>query len=352
METITHKIVIHGPGGYEKLKLEKQATTQPGPGEVLVRVEASGVNYADVAVRWGLYESAKKYVGWPITPGFEYAGVVEATGAGVKNWKKGDRVFGIVRFGAYSTHVVVPEHQLFRIPESFTAEQAAGFPAVFMTAYHALFQNVVTRPGMTVLVHSAAGGVGTALLQLCKIGGMKTIGVVGSAHKVETAKKFGATHVIDKSTEDLWAKVDEYAPEGCDLVLDANGFETLMKGYQRLKPTGKLLSYGFHSMLPKKGGRVNYVKLAWDYLRTPRFNPIHMTNLNRSLVTFNVSFLFDRHDLLAEAMTAMLKWIDEGKITPPAVTCYKLSDVAKAHEAIESGQTVGKLILTTKELTQ
>ena len=168
------KIVIYKPGGYDRLVLEAHPVPRPGRDEILVCTEASGVNYADIAVRWGLYESAKKYVGWPITPGFEYAGTVEAIGdGGGARHKVGDKVFGITRFGAYSTHVVVPSHQAFPINKLFSFNEAAGFPAVYMTAYHALFQNIVIRQGMSILVHSAAGGVGTALLQLGRIAGCK-----------------------------------------------------------------------------------------------------------------------------------------------------------------------------------
>src|SRR4051794_25800365 len=130
------KIVIHRPGGYGVLKLETHPEPEPGPGEVVVRIRAAGVNYADCCVRWGVYESARKYVGWPITPGFEFAGEIVGVGAGVQGRRIGETVFGITRFGAYSTSVLVPEHQVFPVPSSLTLEQAAGFPAVHMTAYH------------------------------------------------------------------------------------------------------------------------------------------------------------------------------------------------------------------------
>lgn len=340
------RVIIHKPGGYERLKIENMPTPEPKPDQVLVKNHASGVNYADVAVRWGVYESAKKYVGWPITPGFEFAGVVEKMGDQVQGFKVGDRVFGITLFGGYSSHVVVDQNFLFHIPERFSFEQAAGFPAVYLTAYHALFQHVRVREKMDVLIHSAAGGVGSALLSLGQILKLNMIGVVGSSHKVAKAKSRGAHHVIDKSTENLWQKAEEYCPGGYDIILDANGASTLKESYQHLKSTGKLISYGFHSMLPKKGGHINYLKLAYQYLKTPRFNPIHMTNENKSVITFNVSFLMERLDYLKEGMQDMLAWIDEGKIDPPETTLFPVEQVAKAHAAIESGQTTGKLILT------
>jgi NADPH:quinone reductase-like Zn-dependent oxidoreductase len=346
------KIVVHRPGSYDQLRLESHPTPAPGPGAVLVRTDACGVSYADVLVRRGLYASARQFVGWPITPGFEFAGRVEAVGEGVSAVAAGDRVAGVSRFGAYATHVVVPSQQLFAMPSGFSAAQAAGCPAVFMTAYHALYQQIVLRSGMSVLVHSAAGGVGTTLLQLGRIAGCRMIGVVGSTHKVETARAFGADEVIDTSVDDLWTRAEQYAPGGYDVVLDANGVSTLRQSYEHLRPTGRLVSYGFASMLPRGGGRTNYLKLAWDYVRTPRFTPLRMTTENRSVIAFNLSFLFDRPDILEEGTAAMLRWAGEGRLRSPAITTYTLADAGRAHRDLESGRTVGKLVLLTGSAEQ
>ena len=307
------------------------------------------MNYADCAVRWGLYESAKKFVGYPITPGFEFAGKVAALGEGVTGFEVGQDVFGVRLFGSYATQVCVPAHQVRALPKGWSKVQAAGFPAVFFTAYHALFQQQRLRPGMKILVHSAAGGVGTALLQLGKIAGCEMTGVVGSSHKVDTARQFGADHVIDKSTQDLWREAEKIAPEGFDVVLDANGYATLKDSWAHVRPTGKLVIYGFHTMLPKQGGKLNWPKLIWGWIKTPRFNPIDLPNQNKSILSFNLSFLFDRRDLFSEGMDDMLRWIAEGRIQPPATRCFPLKDAAEAHKAIESGQSVGKLILVSEE---
>lgn len=339
------KVVIHRPGGYERLEIETTEDPQPGPGEVLVKTLGIGVNYADCVIRWGLYESAKKYVGWPITPGFEFSGVIEAIGEGSHSWKVGDKVFGLSRFGAYSSHVVVPAQQIYPLPSSLSVEEAAGFPAVFLTAYHGLFQNIIVRPKMKILVHSAAGGVGGALVQLGRVAQCFVVGVVGSSHKVESTLENGANHVIDKSKENLWEQARYFVPEGYDLIFDANGVSTLADSYKHLRPTGKLVCYGFHSMFPKQGGKVQYLRLLTQYLRTPRFNPLKMTSDNKSLITFNLSFLFDRTDLLDEGMNHMLALLKEGKIRGPKVTCFPLEKVGKAHESLESGKTVGKLVL-------
>lgn len=343
------RIVIHRPGGYDRLRLETHPTPEPGPGEVRVRVAACGVNYADVVVRLGLYASAKKYVGWPITPGFEFAGVVEALGTGVTGPPVGTRVLGVSRFGAYATHVVVPAHQVYLRPAGLDATHAAGVPAVFITAYHALFNLAHVRAGERVLVHSAAGGVGTAALQLCRVAGARVTGVVGSAAKVPVAQAFGAEVVIDASREDLWARARQAVPGGYDVALDANGVSTLWESYRHLRPTGRLVIYGFASMLPRGGGRLDYLRMAWDYWRTPRFDPLRMTSSNKSVLAFNLSFLFDRADLLGDAMARLLAWLEDGAIRPADVTTFALADAAEAHRAIETGRTTGKLVLLTGE---
>ncbi len=337
------KIVIHSPGGYEKLCLEEHPAPAMKPGHVRVAIKAAGINYADITVRWGLYESAKQYVGWPITPGFEYAGVVSESDD--ERFSVGERVFGLTLFGGYASEIVVPPHQLFKLPAQFDFATGAGFPAVFLTAYHALFQNIVVRPGMKVLIHSAAGGVGSSLVQLAKIAGLEVVGVVGRSEKVALVKSLGADAVIDKSQEDLWHRAQLYAPAGYDIILDANGVETLQASYEHLRPTGKLVVYGFHTMLPKSGGRINWLKLAWHWLRTPRFNPLQMTTANKSVVTFNLSFLFDRTDLLHCAMEEMLGWVEAGRVNVAKVTTYRASEVGHAHRDLESGKTSGKLVL-------
>jgi len=199
------KIVIERPGGYRRLQVQEFDNPTPGNNDVLVEVSAAGVNFADIFIRLGLYKSAREFVGWPITPGFEFSGRVLKCGQDVTDLNHGDRVFGLTLFGAYATH-------------KFTSDQWAAFPAVFLTAYHGLFQNFALRPGMKILVHSAAGGVGGALLQLGKSADCRMTGVVGATHKVNTVFDYGADRVIDKSKEDLWARAREIAPDGFDVA--------------------------------------------------------------------------------------------------------------------------------------
>jgi NADPH:quinone reductase-like Zn-dependent oxidoreductase len=261
--------------------------------------------------------------------------------------KPGDPVFGVTLFNGYSTHICAAADLVWAKPKALDFEAAAGFLAVHLTAYHGLLQNVVIRPGMKVLVHSAGGGVGSALVQLCKLHDLHVIGVVGTSHKAWYVRQLGADAVIDKSSRSLWNEAERLCPDGYDLVFDANGPETLARSYAHLKPTGKLLVYGFHSLLPKQGGRVNYLKAALGLLKMPRFNPLSMTTRNKGVVAFNLSFLLARTDLLHAAVRDLTAWVEAGDIQVPRIRSFALADVAQAHQALESGETTGKLVLRT-----
>jgi synaptic vesicle membrane protein VAT-1 len=337
------RVLVRSAGGYDKLETVTEPEPDPralGPDEEIVEVEAIGVNYADCIVRMGLYASAKEYVGWPITPGFEIAG----------RTRDGRDVMAITRFGGYASRVVVPKHQIFPRPPGFSAAEAAAFPAVHLTAWYALFELCKLREGMTLLVHSAAGGVGSALVALGKRAGCRVVGVVRGAHKVEHVRALGADEIIDKASSDLWSAAKRFAPRGYDVVLDANGVETLRESFAHLAPTGRLVVYGFATMLPRGGGaggrgKPSWAKLARDWLRTPRFDPLTLTNDNKSVMAFNLSYLFERGDIVTEAMDALFGFVADGTLRPPRVESFPLDRVADAHRALESGRTVGKLVL-------
>jgi synaptic vesicle membrane protein VAT-1 len=339
------RVQINRPGRYDALKLVESPDLEPTDDEVLLNVEAIGVNYADSIVRMGLYASARELHGYPITPGFEVAGRVAAVGRNVSGWTIGERALGVTLFGGYASQICLTTERLFKLGPTLSLDQAAGLPTVFLTAWFCIDRLAHVESGEVALVHSAAGGVGSALVQLLKQRGATVIGVVGAAHKVATARAQGCDQVIDKSTAPLWRRARELAPAGFHHVFDANGVSTLRESFEHLKPMGKLVLYGFHSMLPKTGGWPNWPKLAWDWLRTPRFSPLEMTQVNKSVLACNLSFLSAESALLRRGMLELLAQFESGALKPLPVTCYRLAQVADAQRAIESGQTVGKLIL-------
>lgn len=341
------KIVIDKAGNYERLKIQEFPDPKPGKREVLIEVYACGVNFADCVVRMGLYQSAKEFVGWPITPGFEVAGIIVDVGEDATRFEVGQKVIAMTLFGGYTTHLITAEDQVFALPEKLSFAEGAAIPAVFLTAYYALFELAHPNEKDTLLIHSAAGGVGGALVQLGKVAGCRIIGVVGAPHKTDYVKSLGADEVIDKTSQDLWSEAKKLAPEGFDVILDANGAETLLKDYQHLASGGKLVVYGFHTMFTKGKGKPNWIKMFWDYWRTPKFNPFYMTADNHSILAFNLSYLMHKKELLTRAMNVLLILISEKQILLPSIKCYQFEDVAKAHYDLETGQTIGKLVLTT-----
>lgn len=338
------KIVVHRPGGFKRLKLEDQPDPEPGPGEVRVSTRAIGVNFADCVVRMGLYKSAREFVGWPVTPGFEFAGVVSALGEGARSFAIGEPVFGLTRFGAYASDVVVPESFLFRVPSELDLVQAGSFSVAFLTAWYAVFELAALRPGAKVLVHSAAGGVGSAVCQLARGAGADVLGVVGSEHKIDIALRSGAHAVIAKRKQDLWAEASAFAPQGFQAIFDPNGPETLGRSYAALAPMGRLIIYGFHTIL-NHAGMPNPLKLLTGYFRTPRFNPFEMIDKNVTVSAFNLSYLFDHVGLLQSVMQDLKNRLRVGNIRPLDVLEFPLDRAADAHRTLQSGKTVGKLAL-------
>ncbi|HEX6765816.1 MAG TPA: zinc-binding dehydrogenase [Polyangiaceae bacterium] len=339
------RVVVRRPGGVAHLLTEEAPDPVPQPREVCVSVRAVGVNFADLVVRMGLYKSAREYVGWPITPGFELAGTVDAIGSEVVNFKPGDRVLGVTRFGAYTTRICLPEPQLLPIPDGLEMAQAATFPVAFLTAWYAIAELCRLRPKQSVLVHSAAGGVGGALVQLAKRAGAEVVAVVSSSHKVRVAREHGADVVIDKSVEALWPAAERAAPSGFHAVFDANGAETLRQGYRHLAPTGRLVIYGFHTMLGRGSDRLNVLKALIEWLKLPRLNPLDMTDKNVGVLAFNLSYLFDEIGLFHESMRELVGALEKGELRPAAVTEVPFAEVRRAHQMLHSGDTVGKIAL-------
>jgi synaptic vesicle membrane protein VAT-1 len=327
---------------------------------VLVENHAFSVNYADCCIRWGLYESAKQFVGWPIVPGFDIAGVI--SGKFISEvWKPGDRVMGCSLFGAYSSRIAIPSQQLRRIPDSMSMLEAASLPAVSLTALYALHlagqypsAPSTRRKNQAILIHSAAGGVGSMAIQMAKQLGLHPIvGVVGSAHKVDTALQLGCHHVIDKSqtTSDLWVEARRFAPNLYSTILDPNGVSTLQDSYNHLCPTGRLIIFGFHSNLPLGRDMLSpfqWLQMGIKMSRMPKFDPMDLVVSNKSILGFNLSFFADEVDLVGSLFDQILDWWKLGVLKCPQIMEMSMDDIGKAHEWIMSGRSIGKIVIKTE----
>ncbi len=339
------RVVVARPGGVDRLIVEDGPDPAPAAAEVCVKVRGAGVNFADLVVRMGQYRSAREFVGWPVTPGFEVSGVVAGVGEGVETFREGDQVIALTRFGGYASHLCIPEAQVVSLPAGVDPLVAAGFPVAFLTAWYALSELSRLRPGYRVLVHSAAGGVGGALVTLAKRASCVVVAVVGASHKVPVVEALGADVVIDQSREPLWPAVERAAPEGFHVVLDANGGETLRQSYRHVRPGGRLIVYGFHSLLGRGKDRLGLLHALVGLLRTPRFNPLKMVDVNRGVLAFNLSYMFHETALFREAMNELMGWLERGEIRPLPVTPVPFAEVREAHRMLHSGTSTGKIVL-------
>ena len=336
------RIVVPRAGGPGVLEVEAFDPGPPGPGEVAIDVRAIGVNFADIFCRLGLYAAAPPF---PMTPGFEVAGVVAGVGDGVNRFRPGDRVMAVTRFGGYATRLVVAERWVEPLPGSWSFVEGAAFPVAYLTAWHGLVHVGRLAAGETVVVQSAAGGVGMAACAIARALGARVIGTVGSPGKVAAAREAGAEEIVVAPRYDAWARIRELAGgEGVDLVLDAVGGPRLRDAFAALRPVGRLVCYGFSSMTPR-GGRRNWLRLAWQFLRTPRFHPFDLVGKNHTVAGFNLVHLWDRAELFRGAMDRMLALAGEGKLRPFPGPTFPFEEAGRAHEALAARRTTGKVVL-------
>jgi NADPH:quinone reductase-like Zn-dependent oxidoreductase len=310
------------------------------PGEVVVRVRASGVNFADVSARLGLYPDAPPR---PCVVGYEVAGTVESLGPGTDGGLAvGRRVVALTRFGGYAEAIAVPAAQVFPLSEAMTFEAAAAVPVNYLTAVLMLrhFGNV--RAGDRVLVHAAAGGVGMAAIQLCKIAGAEVIGTA-SASKHALLREAGVAHAIDYTTQDFETEVRRITNgRGVDIVLDATG--AFRKSYRCLAPLGRLVCFGFSGAVT--GMKMNWLAVLSRLVKLPWFHPIRLMNDNKAVIGVNLGHLWDHMDLLRREMTGLLADWDAGRIAPVVGKTFPLVDAAAAHRYMQERRNVGKVVLT------
>ncbi len=329
-------------GPPEVLQLREAPDPSPGPGEVLIASRACGINFADIMARLGYYPDAPKL---PAVVGYEVAGDIVAVGPGVSR-TIGERVFAITRFGGYSDRVCVSSAQALPLPDGLSYEEGAAIPVNYLTAYQMLVQMGSVKPGERVLVHSAAGGVGLAAIDLCRVHGAEIIGTA-SASKHAALRERGVEHLVDYTTQDYEREVSRLTGgRGVHLVLDAMGGEHWKKGYRCLAPTGRLVMFGFSNAASgKDGSKLSLLRAA---LRTPWFSypPPKLINDNKALIGVNLGHLWGETELLRDWLDRLLAWYAEGKIHPTVGARFALADAPAAHHYIQDRKNFGKVVLT------
>ena len=335
------QVWIHKIGQPEVLQVREAPDPHPGMGQVRIAVEASGVNFADIMARMGMYPDAPKL---PAVVGYEVSGVIDEVGENVEGIEQGDRVLALMRFGGYSDKVIVKAQQALVLPDNLSTIDAAAIPVNYLTAWIMLITQGNLQPGATVLVHSAGGGVGLAALQIATLCGAKVIGTA-SAQKHPRLKEMGVECCIDYTSEDFEKVVKECTDgNGVDIALDAVGGKSFSKSFRSLAPLGKLFLFGASSLAPSKSRSL--VAAARGLIQMPRFSPISLMQGNKGVFGINMGRLWTQERLMRDTLLEILAQVKNGKLSPVIAKTFLFDHAPEAHHYIQNRKNLGKVLLT------
>jgi NADPH2:quinone reductase len=320
-------IGIKEPGEPNVLVPQERPVPQPGPGEILVKVEAAGVNRPDVMQRKGLYPPPK---GAPDIPGLEIAGEVVALGAGVTRWKTGDKVMALVIGGGYAQYCLAHESHALSVPKGFSMTQAAAVPETFFTVWHNVFERGALKSGETLLVHGGSSGIGTTAIQLAKAFGAKVIVTAGSAEKCDACRKLGADVAVNYKSEDFVAMTKSATGgKGADVILDMVGGDYIERNYEAAAVEGRIVQIAFQGS-PKA---------------TVDFRRIMLKRLHHTGSTLRSRSIEDKGAIARAIEDKVLPLLSGGQVKPIIDSTYPLAKAAEAHARMESSGHIGKIVL-------
>ena len=325
-------------GNMDRLQLMEEDLSHPGEEEVTIKVEAIGLNFADIFAIFGLYSATPKGA---FIPGLEYSGIVIARGKQVTQFKEGDKVMGVTKFGGYSNYLNIDQHYITPLPEDWTFEEGAAFPIQGITAYYALIELGALKNDQTVLIHSAAGGVGILANRIAKKFNAYTIGSIGSSSKIDVINAEGYDDYIirsDNFREDLRQKLGD---RSLSIILECIGGQIFRDGFRLLAPEGRMIVYGSASYATP-GKRPNYLKILRQYWKRPKIDPTRMIEWNKSVMGFNLIHLYNNKDYFSNFLSK-LSGLDIGK--PYIGESYKFEDLIKSVRHFQTGKTKGKVVV-------
>ena len=336
------QIVNRSDGGYEVLEVQEVPDLAPKPDELIIDVKASGLNFADLLARKGLYPDAPSK---PCVMGYEVAGKVSAVGDTVDSGWLGKEVLAFTRFGGQAEQVSVKEPQLFEKPGELSFEQAAGLPVNYLTAYMLLVVMGSLSAEESVLVHNVGGGVGIAALDIAKHIGATIYGTA-SGRKHDFLRERGLDHAIDYRNNDWYEVLMDLTDEkGVELITDPLGGKEFRKSYKALRATGRLGMFGISSA-SRSSGRISGV---WNMLKTvvrmPFYHPVPLMNKNRGVFGVNLGHLWHEPGKSQVWMRKLLNGVEEGWIRPHIDTTFRFDEIADAHCYIEERKNIGKVVL-------
>jgi NADPH:quinone reductase len=346
------RVVVDHFGGPEVLRVVDEDDPRPGPGEVHVRVLAAGVSFTDALIRAGTYLGGPKP---PFTPGYELVGVVEELGPGCSRLRQGDRVGALTVWGADAERVCVPENYAVEVPEDLDPAEVVSLIFPYMTAYQMLHRSARVQPGETVLVHGAAGRVGTAALELGGLAGLRLFGTA-SARDRAAVERLGAV-AIDYRNEDFLARVRALTGDGVDVVLDSLGGPLSLRSFRALRPGGRLVVFGRYATLSQ--GRKNWPAVIEWYAAIAALWLWDKLSPRRRVLAYRIQKFRDAAqkrpgavggeprypEWFQEDFLVLLELLRADKIHPVVAERLPLSQARRAHEMLESSAAKGKLVL-------
>jgi NADPH:quinone reductase-like Zn-dependent oxidoreductase len=334
------QIVTTTTGGIDVLKVQQTADPIPRDDQLVIRVRAAGLNFADILSRQGLYPDSPKK---PVVMGYEVSGVVEAVGKDVDPSLLGTPVAAMTRFGGQAELVAVKAMQVFPKPENLTFEQAAAIPVNYLTAYALLVVMGSLHKGESVLIHNAGGGVGLAALDIAKKIGALTYGTASPGKHKFLAER-GLDHAIDYRKQDWLPVLKEMTNgRGVDLVIDPIGGAHWKKSYAALRATGRLGMFGISTVSANGlSGKLNMLKAA---IQTPRFHPFALLNKNRGVFGLNLGHMWHEPEKVAVWMRELLRGVEEGWVNPYVDRAFSFDEAGAAHRYLEERKNTGKVVL-------
>ncbi|NQU28840.1 MAG: zinc-binding dehydrogenase [Candidatus Marinimicrobia bacterium] len=333
-------IVLRKHGNVENLQIREIAEPQPGSGEVRVKLQAIGLNYAEIQSRKGLYGWAPKL---PYVLGMEGFGQIDAIGEDVENHSVGDHVITVAQFGAYAEKIVVPKTQALPAITYYSVTENVAFAVQYMTAWVGLFEVCRLKPTDTVLIQAAAGGVGTAAVQLAKAFGCRVFGTVGSDHKKTVVENLGIDGVINYRKQDFAAEMRRLnSGNGVDVVLEVVGGEVFRKSLALLNPFGRLVVIGFASLNLKKW---NPVSIYRTLRAIPRVNISKMAERSYAVGASHLGYLLKNPKLMQQVWTDLTDFVRKHNIRPVVGHSFKFDQMTAAHKLMESRQSTGKIVV-------
>jgi NADPH:quinone reductase len=337
------RIVVPRYGGPEVMTIVEESIPEPRPKEIRVRIIAAGVGYPDVLIREGMYPRGPRP---PFTPGYEFIGTVDKLGAGATGFEAGQRVGAITVYGSHADYLCVPGWWLVPVPERLDAAAATVVIFNYLTAYQMLHRAARARERERVLVHGAAGGIGTALLQLGRLAGLELYGT-GSATQTGVISALGAT-AIDYTRSSFVERVRELTPDGVDVALDGIGGGVALGSYRVLRRGGRLVMYGHYGTTI--GGRKSARKAALFYLSGALVFAANLLPNDKRVLAFQVAKLRDRHpEWFREDATTLFDLLTQRKIEPIVAERIPFADARRAHENLGRGGVIGKQVLICDE---